>query len=139
MEAISALMSFKSAIHDIPFGGAQGGVRFDPGGYSRGEINRITRRYIIELCRKGLIGPSKDILATAIGTTHLDMGVIKDTYQVLFGKDNTNAIVTGKPLAMGGIEGRDQACGMGVFTGVRELYNNREFCIGIYIYIYIYI
>ena len=125
--ALAALMSYKCAIVDVPFGGSKGGVKIARHKYSEPELQRLTRRYAYELIKKSFIGPSIDVPAPDYGTGQKEMAWILDTYLAMKGDDmNAYGCVTGKPVSQGGVRGRTEATGLGVFYGIREACQHTE-------------
>eukprot|EP00511_Aplanochytrium_stocchinoi_P009884 CAMPEP_0204874268 /NCGR_PEP_ID=MMETSP1348-20121228/42683_1 /ASSEMBLY_ACC=CAM_ASM_000700 /TAXON_ID=215587 /ORGANISM="Aplanochytrium stocchinoi, Strain GSBS06" /LENGTH=573 /DNA_ID=CAMNT_0052029993 /DNA_START=748 /DNA_END=2469 /DNA_ORIENTATION=- len=127
IEALAGLMTLKCATMDIPFGGGKGGVCIDPVDYSEKDLEKICRRFTIELAKKNFIGPGRDVAGPDLGTGEREMSWMADTYAMLFGRNDINAhgVVTGKPENFGGIAGRRQATGLGVFFCVKEIMNNK--------------
>ena len=127
--ALASLMTFKCALVDVPFGGAKGGICVNANEYSEGEIEKIVRAYTLELYNSNFIGPGIDVPAPDLGTSAREMSWIADTYTQLDRKNiNALACVTGKPPEQGGIQGRVEATGLGVYFGVREFLCQKDEC-----------
>ena len=125
--ALSALMTYKCAVVDVPFGGAKGGVCVDPRNESASFLERVTRRYTSELIRKRFIGPDVDVPAPDVGTGEREMGWIYDTYKIL-GPDTLNALacVTGKATSVHGVSGRREATGLGAIIALEHFLSEEE-------------
>lgn len=128
VKALASWMTFKCALHDIPFGGGKGGIKFSPRDFSAGEIERITRRFTHALGSN--IGPEYDIPAPDVGTNAQVMVWMMDTYMNVVGFNDKNAnrgVVTGKSISSGGSHGRETATGQGIVHCVTEWARDRRF------------
>jgi len=129
VEALATLMTLKLAIADVPFGGAKGGVKIDIKKNSQSEIERATRKYTMELIKKNFIGAQVDCLGPDMGTNEQVMTWIKDTYKNVKGEQDINAegCCTGKFISQGGIAGRAESTGLGVYYATRTLLDTKTF------------
>jgi glutamate dehydrogenase (NAD(P)+) len=127
VEALAALMTYKCALVEAPFGGSKGGLCIDPRKYEEHELEQITRRFAYELIKRDLINPAQNVPAPDMGTGEREMAWIVDQYARMNTTDiNARACVTGKPLNAGGIHGRVEATGRGVQYALREFFRNPE-------------
>ena len=127
VEALAALMTYKCALVEIPYGGSKGGLRVDPREWDEHELELITRRFAYELIKRDLIHPAQNVPAPDMGTGAREMAWMADQYQRMNTTDiNARACVTGKPLNGGGIQGRVEATGRGVQYALREFFRHPE-------------
>ena len=127
VEALAALMTYKCALVEAPFGGSKGGLRIDPREWDEYELERITRRFAYELIKRDLISPSQNVPAPDMGTGEREMAWIADQYKRMNTTDiNSRACVTGKPVNAGGIQGRTEATGRGVQYALQEFFRHPE-------------
>ena len=127
VEALAALMTYKCALVEIPFGGSKGGLCIDPREYKNEELEIITRRFAYELAKRDLIHPSQNVPAPDMGTGEREMAWIADQYSRMNTAEiNSRACVTGKPLNAGGISGRVEATGRGIQYALREFFNHKD-------------
>jgi glutamate dehydrogenase (NAD(P)+) len=127
VEALAALMTYKCALVEAPFGGSKGGLRIDPREWDEHELELITRRFAYELAKRDLIHPSQNVPAPDMGTGEREMAWIADQYRRMNTTDiNSRACVTGKPVNAGGIQGRTEATGRGVQYALQEFFRHPE-------------
>ncbi|WP_319823927.1 Glu/Leu/Phe/Val dehydrogenase [Thalassovita sp.] len=127
VEALAALMTYKCALVEAPFGGSKGGLRINPLEWEEHELEQITRRFAYELAKRDLISPAQNVPAPDMGTGEREMAWIADQYKRMNTNElNVNACVTGKPVHAGGIQGRVEATGRGVQYALREFFRHPE-------------
>lgn len=127
VEALAALMTYKCALVETPFGGSKGGLIIDPSEWEAHELEKITRRFAYELMKRDLINPSQNVPAPDMGTGAREMAWMADEYRKMNPSDiNARACVTGKPLNAGGIAGRTEATGRGVQYALQEFFRHAD-------------
>ena len=127
VEALAALMTYKCALVEVPFGGSKGGLCINPRDWETDELERITRRFAFELIKRDLINPSQNVPAPDMGTGEQEMAWIADQYHRMNTTDiDARACVTGKPLNAGGIRGRVEATGRGVQYAIKDFFRHPE-------------
>jgi glutamate dehydrogenase (NAD(P)+) len=127
VEALAALMTYKCALVEVPYGGSKGGLCIDPRAWDEHELEQITRRFAYELVKRDLINPAQNVPAPDMGTGEREMAWIVDQYRRMNTTDiNAAACVTGKPLNSGGIQGRTEATGRGIQYALREFFRHPE-------------
>ena len=126
-EALAALMTYKCAIVNIPFGGSKGGLKINPKNYTMPQLREITKAFASKLINKGFISPALNVPAPDVGTSEREMEWILETYKTLKPDDiNYRGCVTGKPLHRGGIAGRTEATGRGIEEVIREIFRHED-------------
>jgi len=127
VEALAALMTYKCALVDVPFGGAKGGLRIDPREYTEDDLKAITVRFARELIKKDYIHPALNVPAPDMGTGPREMAWIVEAYRQVHPEDiDAAACVTGKPVELGGVDGRTEATGRGVQYALQEFFRHPE-------------
>ena len=127
VEALAALMTYKCSLMDLPFGGSKGALIVDPYRWKNEELERITRRFTFELAKRDLIHPSQNVPGPDMGTDENVMAWMADEYRRLNPTEiDAMAAVTGKPIAVGGIDGRTEATGRGVYYSILEFLKNKK-------------
>ena len=130
VEALAALMTYKCAIIEVPYGGSKGALKINPKDWTKVEIEKITRRFAQELIKRDLIHPAQNVPAPDVGTGADEMAWIADEYRRIHPTDiNALACVTGKPTQKGGLVGRSEATGRGVQYIIREFFRHEDDCI----------
>jgi glutamate dehydrogenase (NAD(P)+) len=127
VEALAALMTYKCSLMDLPYGGSKGALIIDPSHWKIDELERITRRFTYELAKRDLIHPSQNVPGPDMGTDENVMAWMADEYRRLNPREiDAMASVTGKPIALGGVDGRTEATGRGVFYSIKEFLGNEK-------------
>jgi glutamate dehydrogenase (NAD(P)+) len=126
VEALAALMTYKCALVEVPFGGSKGGLRIDPRAWDEHELEQITRRFAYELAKRDLIHPAQNVPAPDMGTGEREMAWIADQYRRMNTTETTQRLLTGKPFRSGGIHGRVEATGAASSIALREFFRYPE-------------
>ena len=127
VEGLAALMTYKNAIIEVPYGGSKGALKINPNDWNEHELEKITRRFAQELIERDMINPARNVPAPDMGTSSREMAWIADEYKRMHPADiNSLACVTGKPVGKGGISGREEATGRGVQFIIREFCRNKD-------------
>ena len=127
VEALAALMTYKCAIIEVPYGGSKGALKINPKDWTKAEIEKVTRRFAQELIKRDLIHPAQNVPAPDVGTGANEMAWIADEYKRLNPQDiNAFACVTGKPENMGGVDGRTEATGRGIFYALTSFFDSQD-------------
>lgn len=128
VEALACLMTLKCTTVHLPYGGSKGGISFNPRNYSAGEIERLTKQFALKLAKKNSIGAAIDVPGPDVGTGEREMNWMKACYQNFYGHEdiNADAVTTGKSRNVGGISGRTESTGLGVYYATRQILNNAK-------------
>ena len=126
IEALALLNTMRNSVVNLPHGGAKGGLSINPRNYSTRELERLTRQFTIRMAKKSSIGAAKDVWSNDVGTNESEMNWIHSTMHEHYGHEDINSegAVSGKSDILGGVRGRDEAPGFGVYVCARTILNN---------------